>query len=192
MHKLIRNLHLFLGLFLCLFVLTYAVSSLQIAYPGWFSSSPTSTEQTFVISPDSVSTPRALAKELMDHHGLRGRLGEIKNTNDGLEFEIARTGTYSKIRYNTETGQVDIRTRANDFPGMLRAIHFSTAGVQTGYWLKNLWGLFTVLVSIALILLGGTGIYLWFHNHTERLTGTILLAVSLAWGGTLTVLLLIA
>ena len=187
-----RNTHLFLGLFLCLFILTYAVSSVQIAYPGWFSSTPSITESEIVTSPEMATNPRALAKELMDHHDLRGRLGEIRKTDDGFRFEIARTGTFSRILYNTETGRVQIRTQVNDFTGMLKAIHFSTAGVQTGYWLKNLWGIFTVLVSTALFVLGGTGIYLWFKIHTERLIGTILLTVGLAWGLTLTVLLFIA
>lgn len=192
MYKLIRNTHLFLGLFLCLFILTYAVSSVPVAYPTWFSSTPTITEREIVVDPEIATTPRALAKELMDHHDLRGRLDEIRNTDDGFRFEIGRTGTFSSVLYNTQTGQVQIRTQASDFTGMLKAIHFGTAGVQTGYWLKNLWGIFVVLVSIALIVLGGTGIYLWFKIHAERLIGTILLTVGLVWGLTLTVLLFIA
>ena len=192
MYQTLRNIHLFLGLFLCLFILTYGVSSVQVAYPGWFSSRPTITEKEIVVGPEMATNPRALAKELMDHHGLQGRLGKIRKTDDGFRFEIGRTGTYSGVRYNAGTGQVQIRTHTNDFVGMLKAIHFGTAGVQTGYWLQNLWGVFVVLVSLALIVLGCTGIYLWFKIHTERVIGTVLLAVGLLWGLTLSVLLFIA
>ena len=45
MYKFLRDTHLFLGLFLFLFILTYGVSSAIFAYPGWVSSTPTITEQ---------------------------------------------------------------------------------------------------------------------------------------------------
>ena len=72
------------GIYLCLFILTYAVSSVQVAYPSWFSSTPTITEREIVVGPEMASNPRALAKDLMDHHGLRGRLGKIRKTDDGF------------------------------------------------------------------------------------------------------------
>ena len=192
MYQILRSIHLFLGLFFCLFILTYGVSSIRLAHPSWYSLTPTFTEQEIVIGSGIATNPRALAKELMDHYGLRGRLGQINNTDDGFRFGIGRTGTHSAIRYNTGTGLVQIRTRTNDFLGMLQAIHFATVGLQTGYWLQNLWGVFVVLVSLALIVLGCTGIYLWFKIHTERVIGTVLLAVGLLWGLTLIVLLFIA
>ena len=192
MYNILRNTHLFLGLFLCLFIVTYGVSSVPVAYPSFFSSTPKITEQEIVISPEIAANPRALARELMDHHGLRGRLGNMHKTDDGFRFNISRAGTSSVVRYNVETGRAQIRTRTNDFIGMLKAIHFGTAGVQTGYWLQDLWGVFVVLVSAALVALGGTGIYLWFKIHAERVIGTVLLTVGLLWGVTLTVLLFIA
>jgi hypothetical protein len=35
------------------------------------------------------------------------------------------------------------------------------------------------LVSVAFLLIGATGIYLWFKIHTERTIGIILLSVNL-------------
>jgi hypothetical protein len=191
MYRLLRNTHLFLGLFLCLFILTYGVSSLMFAYPTWFSSTPTITEQNLLIDPEVAANPRDLARELMDQQVLRGVLGKIRKNDDGYRFRVYRTGTNVEVRYTTETGIAHIKTRANDFMGMVKAIHVGTVGVQTGYWLQDLWGWFVVLVSVALILLGATGIYLWFNIHAERLIGTVLLTVGLVWGLTLTVLLYI-
>jgi hypothetical protein len=128
----------------------------------------------------------------MDHHGLRGKVSDIHKTDDGFRFEFNRTGTNSEVRYITGTGRTQIRTRTTDFMGMLKAIHMGTAGVQTGYWLQNLWGAFVVLVSLSLIVLGCTGIYLWLKIHTERVIGAILLTVSFLWGVTLSVLIFIA
>jgi hypothetical protein len=47
-------------------------------------------------------------------------------------------------------------------------------------------------VSTALILLGLTGIYLWFKLHNERIVGAILLTISLSYSLTLMILLRVA
>jgi hypothetical protein len=52
MYNLLRSTHLFLGLFLCLFVLTYEASSVMLAQPSWFSPTPKITEQEIIISPE--------------------------------------------------------------------------------------------------------------------------------------------
>ena len=95
MYKLLRSIHLFLGLFLCLFVVTYGMSSIPVAHPGWFPSTPTIVEQNVAIGPGVADSPRALARELMDHHGLRGAMGDVHKTDDGFRFGVYRTGTYA-------------------------------------------------------------------------------------------------
>jgi hypothetical protein len=45
------------------------------------------------------------------------------------------------------------------------------------------------LVSGGLILLGATGIYLWFMNHSERAIGAVLVAINLGICVTLLVLI---
>ena len=190
MYKILRNTHLFLGLFLCLFILTYGVSGVEIAHRSWFSITSVTTEKEIAV-PEAAKSPRALARELMEHHGIRGVLSEVRKTDEGFGFEINRTGTGSEVNYNAATGRAKIRTDARDFLGMLLAIHFTTAGFPEGYWLQSVWGAFVVLVSGALIILGCTGIYMWFKIHAERVIGTFLLIIGLGWGATLTVLLFI-
>jgi hypothetical protein len=58
--------------------------------------------------------------------------------------------------------------------------------------MHNIWAAFVVVVSIALILQGLTGTYLWFHFHQERKFGTILLSVNLAYSFGLMVLIRLA
>jgi len=43
----------------------------------------------------------------------------------------------------------------------------------------NAWGWALALVSIMLLALGGTGVYMWFKLHTERAIGAVLLALNL-------------
>ena len=50
----------------------------------------------------------------------------------------------------------------------------------------NRWSAVSGLVSLGLLLLGATGLYLWFRNHSERWIGAALLG---AGGGLAAVLI---
>jgi hypothetical protein len=64
-----------------------------------------------------------------------------------------------------------------------------TFGLDNRYGPHNFWGVLMFLTSIGLVLLGATGVYLWFKIHKERLTGSLLLFGGLAYGLTLAALL---
>ena len=194
MYRWLRNTHLFLGLFSCLFVLMYGISSIRMAHIGWFSIQPAVSETEAAIPPESANTARAIARYLrylMDEHGLRGELEGGQPTDSGFRFGIGRPGTFYLVNYSRETGMAEVKTTVAGFTGMLELIH-ETAGLYHDYALLNVWGVFVALVSLALILLALTGIYLWFKIHKERVIGLILLAISLGYSLTVIVLLRMA
>lgn len=61
-----------------------------------------------------------------------------------------------------------------------------------GFWHESatawIWALLSFLSSAGLLLLGASGIYLWFAHHKERVIGGVLLALGLGWGLTTLVL----
>lgn len=186
MYRYLRNTHLFLGLFCCLFLLMYAVSGVQMAHNAWFSSRPAVTE-THATLPPQLADSRRVARELMDRYGLRGEAGKPRVTPDLLSFDIVRPGTVYQIDYSPATGDSRIRDNHAGFMGMLNRIHHAK-GLWHDYWLLNVWGAFVALVSLALFVIGATGIYLWFKLHQERVIGAILLTLSLGYSLTLMVL----
>ena len=50
---------------------------------------------------------------------------------------------------------------------MLSAMHFTHGFWHESFWM-NVWGAFLLFTSIALLLIGATGIYLWFKTYDER------------------------
>jgi hypothetical protein len=186
MYRYLRNTHLFLGLFCCLYLLMYAVSSVQMAHNTWFSSRPAVTETHAALAPGATDA-RRVARELMDRYALRGEAGPPRVTPGRLSFNIVRPGSVYQIDYSPATGNTRIRDNHAGFMGMLNRIHHAK-GLWHDYWVLNAWGAFVAVVSAALFLIGATGIYLWFKLHQERLIGAILLAVSLGYSLTLMVL----
>ena len=175
MYRLMRNVHLILGLVFVLALGVYLLSSVRLAHRSWFSSKPTLTEETFSVDPGEAGTPRALGMQLMAKHGLRGEIARIQTLEDGtFSLAIRRIGTNHQVRYETGATEAQVRTNRLAFIGMLMGMHF-----KYGFWHEdstiNLWSTVMLLTSIALFLMGASGIYLWFKTYEERRIGAVLL-----------------
>ncbi|HEY1341571.1 MAG TPA: PepSY-associated TM helix domain-containing protein [Bryobacteraceae bacterium] len=186
MYRILRNTHLFLGLFCCLFLLMYGVSAVQMSHNRWFNLRPTVTTTDAALPPNSADA-RLIARELMDRYTVRGEVSQVRVAPARVSFSIVRPGTVYQIDYNPATGRTQIRDNHAGFMGMLNRIHH-IGGLWHDYWLTELWAAFVAVVSIALVVLAITGIYLWFKIHRERVIGAILLALSLGYSLSLIVL----
>jgi hypothetical protein len=187
MYKFIRNTHLLIGVFSFLFLLMYGVSAVQMAHNRWFNNRPAVTETEFKLDP-GADDARVVARQLMDGHGVKGELLQVRKAEGGLSFRIQRPGTVYEVSYAPASGAAKVKTNVANLMGMLNRIHH-VGGLWHEFTLTNVWGYFVGLVSVALIVLALTGIYLWFKIHSERLVGGILLALSLGYSVTLMVLI---
>jgi hypothetical protein len=186
-----RNIHLILGLLLFFYAMLFATSSLVIIYRPWLKPTHSEQEQTVRVAADRAQTPREVALELMQGQGLKGDLRDIKQEGDGVRFVIARPGMRSEVRYAATTGEAKIRTRREGFLETLVQLH-TNHGFWHDFMPANAWSLLSLLGSVGLLLLGATGIYLWFCHHEERMIGFVILAVGLTYSLTMLVLSRIA
>ena len=187
MYKWLRNTHLLIGLFSFLFLLMYGVSSVQMAHNTWFDLKPAVTDSQAALA-KGLDNPRDIARQLMDSGDVKGELQQIRKTGQGYGFRVVRPGTVYEVTYPADTGVTKIRTSVAGFMGMLNRIHH-VGGVWHEFALTNVWGVFVGIISVMLVVLALTGIYLWFKIHTERVIGIILLALSLGYSLTLIVLI---
>lgn len=187
MFRLMRNVHLILGLVFIVYALVFAVSSLVIIYRPWLPQTRQDTERTVRIDSQQAATPRALAIELMRNHGLKGDLRDIEQNGQGMKFVVARPGTSAEVTYSPSSGEAKIQIRRQGFLEMTVQLH-TNHGFWHDFLPSNAWALLSLLGSIGLFLLGATGIYLWFCHHEERVIGSVLLGLGLIYS--LTTLLL--
>jgi len=176
-----RNIHLGLGLGFGLGALMFAVSSLAFIY-GYLLPEDSAEEsaRTVLIPAERASSGRALALELMRDHGLKGDLRAVEESAGEIRFRIVRPGSNADIVYSADSGEARIQTRRLGFTQMLRQIH-TVHGFWHDHLPSNVWAGLSVLGSIGLILLGLTGIYLWFGMHKERVVGGVLLGVGMVY-----------
>jgi hypothetical protein len=180
MFRVMRNIHLILGLLFFSYAILFAASSLVIIYRPWLKVTRSDQEQIVRVASDRAQTPRDVAFELMQNHQLRGDLQDIKLDAGTMRFLIVRPGTRSDVTYTASTGEAKIRTRREGFLETLVQLH-----TNHGFWHTfgpaNVWSLLSLLGSIGLFLLGATGIYLWFCHHEERVIGFVILSLGLAY-----------
>ncbi len=160
MYQKLRGLHLATALFSLVFLLAYGISAVELAHRKWFTHPEQSTVQTRKLAP-GITDARVLASEW------RGELESIENSPGVLKFRVTTSlGTKHEVAYSIATGETTVKTTTISFLTTLAWIHVS----------HGIWAFAAALVSLALLTLGATGIYLWFHNHNERWIGGALMA----------------
>ena len=181
MFRLMRNTHLVLGLLFVVMAMVFALSSMVIIYRPWMpKDEATETERVVAVSLEAAASPRTLARELMRSQDLKGTLGQIEEDTDTLKFRIFRPGTEVRVEYNRATSEAVLKTRRWGALEMLVQLHVNH-GFRHDFGPANAWAAFSLLTSIAMLLLGVSGIYLWFMHHEERLIGGVLLGVGFGY-----------
>jgi hypothetical protein len=186
MYQLFRNIHLILGLFSSVFLLAYGLSAAQMAYPI-YRPRMHETKSELTIPAEVELAPRPFAKWLMDHHDMRGDLQSVETSSTSITVSILRPATQHRATVDLSSRRAEIVTGRSNVIGMLNRLHH-TGGLWHEYWPINAWGWFVAVVSIFLLIIPATGVYMWFKRHRERKLGTILFAAGLLWGLTLLVL----
>ncbi len=179
MWKLIRDLHLWSGVFALAYLAIFAWSGVQIAQPRWFHLQPSSTDRVTVLPP-GLTAPQ-VADHLRTVRGTLGDMNQLREAPGVIQFRLASVGRVTDVRYEAADGKTLLKTNVMSTSQMINRMHFIS-----GMWHEtreiNWMGLLAGLVSLALVVMGATGILLWFRMKNERVFGSLLIGVTLLWG----------
>jgi hypothetical protein len=173
MYTTLRNIHLLCGSLALAGLLMYGLSAVQMAHPRWFVMKPAVTESRVLLGANE-SDGRRVAREL----ALSGEITAIQQTPSGFDIRIAVPGTVHEVKYDRATGEARIRTSIAGFMGMLNRLHH-LAGLWHDYTPSKLWAVLVLLVSLATVVLGASGIWLWWLRRQERTWGLVFIAANL-------------
>ncbi len=178
-YSTLRTIHLLSGAFALPALLMYALSAVQMAHNKWFAMQPAVHEVEAPTKPGYVDG-RLMAREVMARCGIAGEINAISATQAGFMARIVVPGTVHEIRYDRATGLAKVRTSVAGFMGMLNRLHHA-AGLWPEYVPLKVWGVLIGVVSLATLLLGATGIWMWWLRRTERKLGLALITANLAF-----------
>jgi hypothetical protein len=179
-YQTIRNVHLLLASFSLPFLVMYGVSAVQMSHNTWFQMKPAVGERDLALTPGQ-SDARAIAREAMDREpSITGEISNVQSNASGVSLRIVVPGTVHDLKYNAAAGTGHVKTSVAGVMGMLNRLHH-WAGFYHEPVSMKMWAFAVAIVSGALLLLGATGVYLWFTRRPERRIGAALLAINVAF-----------
>jgi len=188
MYKIVRNIHLLLASFSLPFLIMYGVSAVQMSHSTWFQMKPAVHERELPITA-GLTDARAIAREIMDRdRAVKGEVSNVQPNDGGVVLRIVLPGTVREVRYERASGVARVKTSVAGVMGMLNRLHH-----WAGFWHEpvsmKVWAFTVAIASAALVLLGASGIYMWFTRRSERRIGIALLGINLVFAITVLTLL---
>ncbi len=190
MYRTVRDIHLLLGLFAWPFALLYAISALQMAHPEALHANSADSTSHLQLTAAARATPDAARDFLRSHGDVRGTLTKSEKMADTLVLQLERPGTTYDVTVRAD-GETTIVEHHGNTLRLLNRLHHA-ASVWSDFGASNVWGALVIMVSLALLGLGVTGIWLWFLRKVERRAGLVFLGVSVLYAGGLLLLIRLA
>ncbi|MBI5767671.1 MAG: hypothetical protein HZA93_07735 [Verrucomicrobia bacterium] len=196
LYALLRDLHLYFGLFVSPFVLVFAVSVVFLVHawlpkPGAAPAKRTVTDITLPADFESLKGPAQLAAAhaVLAHLGVQGEIGFVRQLprERRFVFPVSVPGRETTVDLNVAqrtatlstrtTGLWDATVYLHKMPGPHNvAIRGNAAFMRVWRWLADATVYLLLFVSLS-------GVYLWAVLKTERRIGLVLLAAGAATFG---------
>ena len=180
--KLIRRVHLYLGLFLAPWIAMYSISTMAMNHREAFGKAPPvfelESERVFDgVMPEAGAA--AKARVLLASLSLDGANSARQAADGSLTIQRLDPVTPRRITYRPETKAVRVERqvfRANQF---LERMH-RKRGYQQDYLTDDLWAATVDLTIAAILLWALTGLWMWWELKAARALGAVCAAAGVA------------
>lgn len=185
------RLHYYLGLYFLFFIWLFALTGLLLNHGMWgmadFPRSRTITKSEHRVSLNKTGTPLSDAHDLMQQLQIEGEVqwvGTPSNANR-FDFRVSRPSLQTEVRVDLSTAMAVVeRTKGNTL-GVFHALHLFT-GVRMNdakndrdWLLTKLWALSMDAVAVGLLVLVGSGVWMWLQTDSKRFPGVVALSAGL-------------
>lgn len=187
LYRWLRDLHLYLGLFISPFVLLFALSVFYLNHakliPG---ERPAHTYSDLAI-PEGFDRLKGIeaieqAKTLLPQVGVTGEIGFLRY-NPGehrLTFPVSKAGSEATVDVDLDARTAVVKRRAMSVFESLSYLHKMPGPHNVairGNWIgTRIWRIFADTTIYLLLFISLSGIYLWWAIRAERRAGLALLA----------------
>lgn len=188
-YRLIRDLHLYLGLFISPFVLVFAISVFFLVH-SWLPRIPSGNSKTRIVSalplPEDLQTlsGRPLIdalKPTLEKADVRGEVGFVRHMvkEEKLIIPVTIPGRETTVSINIATREATIVTRERGLANALVILHKSPGqhgpDIRMNWFYMRAWRWMADATVYLILFISVSGIYLWYVLRAERSVGLILL-----------------
>jgi hypothetical protein len=177
--KWARTVHLYLTLFALVFVLFFAATGFMLNHEDWFSpAEPVTRTQTGAIPTALLGPPPdklALVELLRKDYGAVGGLAGFEDEEDRLRVTFTRPGGRVEAVIRKESGEAEVTGESRGAAGVMLDLHRGKASGRA-------WGLVIDAVCVALLVVGATGLILWWSLRGRGRFGILVIGAGVAIG----------
>lgn len=184
-----RKFHIYIGLYLLLFVWLFSISGLLLNHPKWqfaqfwSQRKQSSFEHSIQLPTETESV--AKAKHLMQQLDIKGEIQQITThpEKSQFDFRVFRPGHIIDIKADLDTKRATVEQIQVNGWGIFRALH-QFDGVRMDdpkekrdwFWTR-IWSLSMDAVALGIIIMVLSGIYMWYKLLAKRRLGLIALGL---------------
>ena len=197
-YSLVSRLHLYAGLFVCPFVLVFAISVIFLVHswiPRAKAPAETRTKSNLAI-PDALTQLKgreqlAAARALLDSIGVRGEIGFIRQVPAEKRIVIPASvpGAETVVDVSLSDASATIVTRTTGIWDAMVFLHKMPGphnlNVRVNTFYMQAWRLLTDATVYLILFLTVSGVYLWAVLRAERRVGVVMLGAGVVMFSTL-------
>jgi len=188
-YRVVRDLHLYLGLFISPFVLVFSISVFFLVH-SWLPTVSSVKSSTRLVSdlplPQNLQTlsGRALIdaiKPALEKAGVPGEVGFIRHMvkEEKLVIPVMIPGRETTVTISLANREASIATRETGLASALVTLHKSPGphgpGIRMNWFFMKAWRWMADATVYLILFISVSGIYLWYALRGERVVGFILL-----------------
>jgi hypothetical protein len=188
-HRLVRDLHLYFGLFISPFVLVFAISVFFVVH-SWLPKIAPEASTTRVVSglplPGDLQTlsGRPLIdalKPALEKAEVHGEVGFVRHLakEEKLVIPVTIPGRETTVSISIASGEATVVTRETGLADALVTLHKSPGqhlgNIRMNWFYMKAWRWLADATVYLILFISISGIYLWYVLRAERPVGFILL-----------------
>ena len=186
-HSWTRDLHLYLGLFACPFVLVFAVSTFLLNHP---STEPRAAGSEIIHKDAPVEVPEGVgtieqARKILRQLNVSGEIDYVRHRarEERLLIPVSKPGESIKVEVDLRARTATVERQRQGLAAALIYLHKLPGPHNVkirGNWIYTVWwGVLADTTVYAILFLTVSGLYLWWMVKPERRTGWALLAAGI-------------
>ena len=185
---IVRDLHLYTGLFVSPFVLVFAFSVFALVHPSRTPRSAASTERVVRgleieadVGENTGSARLAAVRHVLDQCMVRGEIGFITHIpkENRLIVPVNVPGRETTVTIDLKGRTAEISDRETGMMGSLVLLHKSPGphlvDIRMNWMPMRIWRWLADVTVYLVLFLPASGIYLWVLLRSERRVGVVLL-----------------
>jgi hypothetical protein len=188
-YRVIRDLHLYLGLFSSPFVLVFATSVFFLVH-GWLPRIVAETSNTRAVSglrlPLSLQTlsGRPLIdalRETLDEADVHGEVGFVRHlvAEEKMIVPVTIPGRATMVTIHIPTREATVVSRETGLADAMATLHRSPGehapAIRMNWVYMKLWRWLADTTACLILFISVSGVYLWYVMRAERSVGFILI-----------------